>query len=163
MRAVQTRGANDASSGWPATKRVEIKDYPDQRNGDNQWIRAKKLNLKWGCHVKTTCKDGLTSNKIKHLSRWHEKQLLYHCVKSIAEQSDCMSNYWAIILSRNDKSTFNLYLFAYIQDDSKLLSGFPWSLNGNPDNNLESSCITTLLHVQFLPVTYFLGSVILPV
>jgi hypothetical protein len=27
-----------------------------------------------------------------------------------------------------------------IQNHSKLLSGFPWSINGNPDNNLESSC-----------------------
>jgi hypothetical protein len=24
-----------------------------------------------------------------------------------------------------------------IQDDSKLLSGFPWPVNRNPDNNLE--------------------------
>jgi hypothetical protein len=26
--------------------------------------------------------------------------------------------------------------------DSKLLSGFPWPINGNPDNNLESFCIS---------------------
>jgi hypothetical protein len=28
----------------------------------------------------------------------------------------------------------------YIQGDSKLLSGFPWPINGNPDNNLEYLC-----------------------
>jgi hypothetical protein len=27
-----------------------------------------------------------------------------------------------------------------VQDDSNLLSGFPWPINGNPDNNLESPC-----------------------
>jgi hypothetical protein len=27
-------------------------------------------------------------------------------------------------------------------NDSKLLSGFPSSINGNPDSNLESLCIT---------------------
>jgi hypothetical protein len=27
-----------------------------------------------------------------------------------------------------------------IQSDSKLLSGIPWPINGNPDNNLESLC-----------------------
>jgi hypothetical protein len=31
--------------------------------------------------------------------------------------------------------------WVYIQVDSKLLSGFPLSINGNPDSNLESSCI----------------------
>jgi hypothetical protein len=30
---------------------------------------------------------------------------------------------------------------AIIQDDSKLLSGFSWLTNGNPDDNLESLCI----------------------
>jgi hypothetical protein len=29
-----------------------------------------------------------------------------------------------------------------LQSDSKLLSGFPWPINGNPDNNLESLCIS---------------------
>jgi hypothetical protein len=29
-----------------------------------------------------------------------------------------------------------------IQDDSKLLSGFPWPIYGNPDNILESFCIS---------------------
>jgi hypothetical protein len=29
-----------------------------------------------------------------------------------------------------------------LQSDSKLLSGFPWPINGNHDNNLESSCIS---------------------
>jgi hypothetical protein len=33
----------------------------------------------------------------------------------------------------------------YIQGDSKLLSGFPWPINGNPDNNLESLCTLTIL------------------
>jgi hypothetical protein len=28
-----------------------------------------------------------------------------------------------------------------MKSDSKLLSGYPWSTNGNPDNNLESLCI----------------------
>jgi hypothetical protein len=28
-----------------------------------------------------------------------------------------------------------------IRGDSKLLSGFLWLINGNPDNNLESLCI----------------------
>jgi hypothetical protein len=27
-----------------------------------------------------------------------------------------------------------------VQVDSKLLSGFPWPMNENPDNNLESTC-----------------------
>jgi hypothetical protein len=27
-----------------------------------------------------------------------------------------------------------------IQSDSKILSGFPWAINGKPDNNLESPC-----------------------
>jgi hypothetical protein len=31
-------------------------------------------------------------------------------------------------------------LFPVIQGDSKLWSVFPWQINGNPDNNLESSC-----------------------
>jgi hypothetical protein len=35
------------------------------------------------------------------------------------------------------KFTFGSYA------DLKLLSGFPWPINGNPDNNLESSCILT--------------------
>jgi hypothetical protein len=30
-----------------------------------------------------------------------------------------------------------------VQDDSKLLSEFPFIGNGNPDNNLESPCIST--------------------
>jgi hypothetical protein len=30
----------------------------------------------------------------------------------------------------------------YVQDDSKLLSGFPWPLNENSDNNLESHYIS---------------------
>jgi hypothetical protein len=29
-----------------------------------------------------------------------------------------------------------------IQSDSKLLSWFPWTINGNSDNNLESLCIS---------------------
>jgi hypothetical protein len=28
-----------------------------------------------------------------------------------------------------------------VQDDSKLLSGPPWHINGNPDNNLEPPCM----------------------
>jgi hypothetical protein len=28
-----------------------------------------------------------------------------------------------------------------IQSDSTLLSGFPWTINGNLDNNLELSCV----------------------
>jgi hypothetical protein len=30
--------------------------------------------------------------------------------------------------------------FPYVRSDSKLLSGFPWPININPDNNLESRC-----------------------
>jgi hypothetical protein len=33
----------------------------------------------------------------------------------------------------------------YVQSDSKLLSGFPWPINGNPDNNIESLCISLCL------------------
>jgi hypothetical protein len=29
-----------------------------------------------------------------------------------------------------------------VQRDSELLSGFPWSINGNSDNNSESLCIS---------------------
>jgi hypothetical protein len=32
-----------------------------------------------------------------------------------------------------------------VQDDSKLLSEFSWSINRNPDNNLESSCISEVI------------------
>lgn len=77
-------------------------------------ISAMKLYLKCGCYVKTLCKVGLKSNRMKHLTRWHEKQLLYHWAKSLAEQSDCMSNCWEIILSWNDKSNFHFFLFSYI-------------------------------------------------
>jgi hypothetical protein len=31
----------------------------------------------------------------------------------------------------------------HIYSDSKLLLGFPWSINGNPDNNLEYLCISS--------------------
>jgi hypothetical protein len=33
--------------------------------------------------------------------------------------------------------------YTNINGDSKLLSRFPWSINRNPDNNLESLCIST--------------------
>jgi hypothetical protein len=33
-----------------------------------------------------------------------------------------------------------LDLKSVIQSDSKLLSGFLWPINGNPDNNLNSLC-----------------------
>jgi hypothetical protein len=33
-----------------------------------------------------------------------------------------------------------------VQGDSKLLPGFPWPINGNPDSNLESLCILIRLH-----------------
>jgi hypothetical protein len=46
----------------------------------------------------------------------------------------------------------NLNMFT--QCDSKLLSGFPWSINGNPDSNLEY----VILHVlQLQPVHCFVG------
>jgi hypothetical protein len=35
-----------------------------------------------------------------------------------------------------------LYL---ILRDSKLLSGFPWSINGNPDKRLESACMFQII------------------
>jgi hypothetical protein len=34
------------------------------------------------------------------------------------------------------------YHLRVIPSDSKLLSGFSWTINGNPDNNLDSRCIT---------------------
>jgi hypothetical protein len=36
----------------------------------------------------------------------------------------------------------------HIQGDSKLLSVFPWPINGNPDSNLESHCIIIFLRWQ---------------
>jgi hypothetical protein len=30
-----------------------------------------------------------------------------------------------------------------VEFDSKLLSGDPWLIKGNPDNNIESLCITS--------------------
>jgi hypothetical protein len=36
---------------------------------------------------------------------------------------------------------YSEHLDVDIQSDSKLLSGFPWPINGNPDNNLEPICI----------------------
>jgi hypothetical protein len=41
-----------------------------------------------------------------------------------------------MLISRNIFKTI-----FHIQDDSKLLSGVRWSINGNPDNDLESACI----------------------
>jgi hypothetical protein len=37
--------------------------------------------------------------------------------------------------------SFYFLCYADVQVDSKLLSGFLWSINGKPDNNLESRCI----------------------
>jgi hypothetical protein len=37
-----------------------------------------------------------------------------------------------------------------MQNDSKLLSGFPFIGHGNPDNNLESRCIRRLLRLAGL-------------
>jgi hypothetical protein len=41
----------------------------------------------------------------------------------------------------HNKSAFNVWHHD-IQNDSKLLSKFPWPINGNPDNNLEPLCIS---------------------
>jgi hypothetical protein len=47
----------------------------------------------------------------------------------------------------------NIYWPPVIHSDSKLLSGFPFPINGNPDNNLESFCISQLNN--FVLVTAF--------
>jgi hypothetical protein len=39
-----------------------------------------------------------------------------------------------------------------IQGDSKLLSGFPWPINGNPDNNLELPCTKKLRDCKARPL-----------
>jgi hypothetical protein len=33
----------------------------------------------------------------------------------------------------------------YVQGDSELLSGFPFIGHGNPDNNLESRCMSSFM------------------
>jgi hypothetical protein len=43
------------------------------------------------------------------------------------------------------------FQFYKIQDDSKLLSGFLWPINGNPNNNLESFCIWRCLQNGHMP------------
>jgi hypothetical protein len=51
------------------------------------------------------------------------------------------------------KDTKNCFIGSRnIQDDSKSLSGFPWPINGNPDNNLDSTCIFTVAQKQ---IQYF--------
>jgi hypothetical protein len=46
-----------------------------------------------------------------------------------------------------------------IQNDSKLLSGFPWPINVNPDNNLESLC-TSGIHMPMGFQTYLRGNLL---
>jgi hypothetical protein len=41
----------------------------------------------------------------------------------------------------HNKNVFSVW-HHNIQDDSKLLSGVPWPVNGNTENNLESLCIS---------------------
>jgi hypothetical protein len=41
----------------------------------------------------------------------------------------------------NSSTTFLYYHTCYLQDGSKWLTGFPWPINGNPENNLGTSCI----------------------
>jgi hypothetical protein len=43
--------------------------------------------------------------------------------------------------TNNDTHIVNYICILCILGASKLLSGLPWPINGNPDNNLESSCI----------------------
>jgi hypothetical protein len=51
------------------------------------------------------------------------------------------------------KASFKNLLYIYvIQDDCKLLSGFPWPINGNPDNNLESPRISSEIRSGFRPI-----------
>jgi hypothetical protein len=42
-------------------------------------------------------------------------------------------------------SEYHLFKKVYVQDDSKLLSGFPFIGHGNPDNNLKSFCVYYLI------------------
>jgi hypothetical protein len=43
----------------------------------------------------------------------------------------------------------------FIHGDSKLLSGFPWPINGSPDNNVESSCIIDIPSQKFVLLIIF--------
>jgi hypothetical protein len=46
------------------------------------------------------------------------------------------------------------WILVYIQNDSKVLSGFLFIGHGNPDNNLESLCIYKYIHTQYDPLLY---------
>jgi hypothetical protein len=47
-----------------------------------------------------------------------------------------------------------------VQEDSKLLLGFPFIVHGNPDNNLESHCI--ILTKTYLELLYVLSTKLTP-
>jgi hypothetical protein len=46
------------------------------------------------------------------------------------------------LTSRKSRMEVPIHLLQSVQGDSILLSGFPWPIEGNPDNILESSCIS---------------------
>jgi hypothetical protein len=78
-----------------------------------------------------------------HTFIWHSKwvTLLQHLVQSLhyflhISLVRLVFNLFCCCCSRIKKyKGFNIL-------DSKLLSGFPWPINGNSDNNLESLCIS---------------------
>jgi hypothetical protein len=46
---------------------------------------------------------------------------------------------------RGAHSPDNADVHIYVHGDSKLLSVFPWPVNGNPGSNLESHCIIVIV------------------
>jgi hypothetical protein len=63
------------------------------------------------------------------------RKILLRNKKNVSSQEQ--KPYNTLCLSKK----ITLKIILTIQSDSKLLSGFPWPINGNSDNNLESSCI----------------------
>jgi hypothetical protein len=87
--------------------------------------------------------------------------IYYVYYKSQLIKKNCKST--ALTYLRVDKTlaapnpVFRLYSFPIpgivtgiiVQGDPDLLSGFPWPINRNPDNNLESPCRITQNIIEF--------------